>query len=256
MSTDSIPSLSVTVMAFNEEANIGRCLQSVQGIADEVFVLDSFSTDRTVEIARSFGARVERHPFSSYANQRRRMFELASHDWILTLDADEYLSEELKTSIVNARPGKLVDAYTSNRRSKIGNKWLAHGSWYPDRKIRMFDRRKVKVEGFDVHESIEPNPEARVAHLSGDLMHLADESLHTRYQKVNRYSTKAAEGLFQKGRKGSWLRICIKPCVRFISVYFIRLGLLDGFYGYAVARSEAHYVWLREVKLLEMGSNG
>lgn len=240
-------------MTYNEEANIARCIESVRGVADEIFVLDSFSSDDTVAIAQQLGARVAQHEFKSYAGQRRLMVSMATHDRIFTLDADEYLSDELKVSVLAAKEQFTHDAYTSNRRSSIGHTWLRHGSWYPDKKIRMFDRRKAAVSGDDVHESIETHAGARIAHLQGDLLHQADENIHARYEKVNKYTTRAAVELYAKGKRGAWWRVWLKPIVRFISSYIFRLGWLDGFYGYVVAKSEAHYVWLREVKLLELG---
>ena len=244
--------LSIVVMTYNEEDNIVQCLQSVQNLGNEILVLDSYSTDHTVELAYQMGARVVQYPFDSYADQRRRMIQLANYDWILTLDADEYLSEELRSSILECIQQNSFDAYTSRRRSRIGDTWLKHGSWYPDVKIRMFDRRKVSVAGYDVHETLVPVGEARIGHLEGDLMHHADESITTRIQKVNMYSTRAAEGLYKQGRRWSHWKIAFKPVIRFIKVYFMRLGILDGYYGYIVARSEAQYVWLREVKLWEL----
>lgn len=244
--------LSIVVMTYNEEGNIERCLKSVEGIGDEILILDSYSTDKTVELALKMGARVEQFPFDTYADQRRRMIQMAHNDWILTLDADEYLSEELRSSIIASGQKESFDAYTSYRRSRIGNTWLKHGSWYPDEKIRMFDRRKVSVIGFDIHETLMPVAKSKIGHLQGDLMHHADEDLATRFQKVHHYSTRAAEGLFKQGRRWSLWRTLFKPAVRFISVYFIRLGVLDGYYGYIVAVSEAQYVWLREVKLWEL----
>ncbi|MFZ1675808.1 MAG: glycosyltransferase family 2 protein [Saprospiraceae bacterium] len=244
--------LSIVVMTYNEEENIGRCLQSVTGLGDEIFILDSYSTDRTVELAEKMGARVEQFPFDSYADQRRRMIQMAKNDWILILDADEYLSDELRASVIATENENSFDAYTSHRKSKIGTTWLNHGSWYPDKKIRMFDRRKISVIGIDIHETLKPITKARIGHLQGDLLHLADQDIESRFQKVQYYSTRAAGGLFRQGRQWSLWRILFKPVIRFISIYFIRLGILDGYYGYIVAKSEAHYVWLREVKLWEI----
>jgi glycosyltransferase involved in cell wall biosynthesis len=239
-------------MAYNEEASIERCLRSVAGMGDEILVLDSFSTDHTAEIAKACGARVVQHPFTSFADQRRELIRLASHDWIFILDADECVSDELRSSVMTERANKSVDAFTSNRRNQIGYTWLRHGSWYPDRKIRMFDRRKVTVAGHDIHESIQPLAEARIGHLEGDLLHYADTGISSRFQKVNSYSTRAAAGLFRQGRTANLLRILFKPFIRFFSVYVLRLGFLDGYYGFIIARSEAHYVWLREIKLWEL----
>jgi glycosyltransferase involved in cell wall biosynthesis len=252
MTTAESSSLSVVIMTFNEEENIERCLQSVSGLGDEILVLDSGSVDQTVEKALALGARVEYHPFSSFADQRRKLIQLAKHDMILILDADEYLSEELRASVTEVLKSRRFDVYTSNRRNRIGAKWLNHGSWYPDKKIRLFDRRKVSVIGHDIHESLQAQDGIKVGHLLGDLLHHADVDISTRFQKVNAYSTRAAAGLYNQGRKTNLLKILVKPCIRFISVYFLRLGLLDGYYGFIIARSESHYVWLRETKLLEL----
>ncbi|MEO6133327.1 MAG: glycosyltransferase family 2 protein [Saprospiraceae bacterium] len=255
MATDSSRPLSVVIMTFNEESNIEQCINSVKGLGNEILVLDSFSTDKTVELARKLGARVEQFAFDTYADQRRRMIALASNDWILTLDADEYLSPDLRSSILTVPSNNSYDAYTSNRRSRIGSIWLNHGSWYPDKKIRLFDRRKISVTGIDVHETITPQNTAKVDHLEGDLMHHADENSTARFQKIQEYSSRAADGLFKQREQGNFFRILFKPFVRFVSVYFFRLGFLDGPYGYIVAKSEAQYVWLREVKLWEKWRN-
>ena len=245
-------SLSILVMTYNEEANIERCLKSVEGLGDEILVLDSFSTDNTVELARMRGARVEQFPFDTYVSQKERMIQMANSNWVLSIDADEYLSDELKSSIKNALNEKAFDGYTSNRRNKIGNKWLKHGSWYPDKKIRLFDRRKVFIVGKDPHDVMQPVSDARIGHLNGDLMHLSDENITSRYKSVNMHSTRAAEALFKKGVRGNFLRRMLKPAIRVFVSYIIRLGFLDGFYGWVIAKSEGHYVWLREVKLMEM----
>lgn len=239
-------------MTYNEEANIGRCLKSVEGIGDEIVILDSYSTDRTVEIARGFGARIEQCPFDSYVSQKTRLIKLAEFDWVLTIDADEYLSPELKSSILTAKSNLVFDGYTSNRRNKIGDQWINHGNWYPDRKIRFFDRRKVFITGKDPHDVMQPVANARIGHLHGDLMHLADENISSLNLTIERYSTRAADALFQSGKHSKLWRMIFKPGARFLIAYLLKLGFLDGYYGWMIARSEMHYVWLREVKLWEL----
>jgi glycosyltransferase involved in cell wall biosynthesis len=251
MTTRAHP-VSAVIMTYNEATNIARAITSVRDIVDEVLVLDSFSTDDTVTIAQELGARVAQNKFESYATQRRLMVSMATHDHILTLDADECLSDELKASIVSASKELAFDIYTSNRLSSIGDTWLRHGNWYPDKNVRLFDRRKAEVAGHDVHESIQPKPGARIAHLKGDLLHYADEDINARYDKVNKYSTRAANELFAKGKSASLFRIYIKPAVRFLSGYIFKCGFLDGKLGYAVAKSEAKYVWLRETQLMKL----
>lgn len=247
-------SLSILVMTYNEEDNIERCLQSVKGLGDEILVLDSFSTDLTVEIARSMGARIEQFPFDSYVQQKTRMIQMADSNWVLSIDADEYLSPELKASILNAGKEDQFDGYTCNRKNKIGDTWLKHGSWYPDRKIRFFDRRKVSITGKDPHDIMQPITGATIGHLHGDLMHVADENITSRYKTINTHSSRAAETLYNSGVKSAFSRMLYKPLFRFLSSYIIRLGFLDGYYGWIIAKSECHYVWLREIKLWELWS--
>lgn len=239
-------------MTYNEEENISRCLESVSGIGDEILILDSYSTDATVDIARRFGARVEQCPFDSYVNQKTRLIQLAEYDWVLTLDADEYLSPELKSSILQARTTSEYDGYTSNRRNKIGDTWIRHGNWYPDRKIRFFDRRKIHITGKDPHDVMQPLANAKIGHLKGDIMHLADDNISSRNQTIEKHSTRAAEALYNAGKKSRLWRMLIKPVARFMTGYVMRLGFLDGYYGWIISRSEMQYVWLREVKLWEM----
>ena len=245
----TIPSLSVVVMTYNEEVDLPRCLESVKGVGDEIFILDSFSTDRTLDVARQFGARVEQHAFGSYVEQKKRLVEKAANDWVFCIDADEYLSDELRKSILRIKSSNHFDGYFNNRRNKIGERWINHGSWYPDRKIRLFDRRKVKITGQDPHDVMTPEKDARIGRLKGDLMHIADENFESRHQKNEKHSTRAAEALFNNGIKPNLFREYVKPAARFISSYFFRLGFLDGYYGWFVAKSEAQYVKMREAKL-------
>ena len=245
-------SLSILVMTYNEEANLERCLKSVDGLGDEIVILDSYSVDRTLDIARAMGARIEQFPFDSYINQKTRLIQLAEYDWVLTIDADEYLSPELKSAIQAAKSETEYDGYQTNRRNKIGDTWINHGNWYPDRKIRFFDRRKIFITGKDPHDVMQPLANARIGFLKGDLMHHADQNISSRYQTIERHSTRAAEALYSAGKKWRLWRMIFKPAARFIVAFILKLGFLDGYYGWIIARSEMHYVWLREVKLWEL----
>ena len=249
------PGLSVLVMTYNEEGNLPRCLGSVQGLGDEIYVLDSFSTDRTVEIAQSMGARVEQHVFDGFLNQRARMIERASHDRVLILDADEWLSPELRRSIEAVLTSPMRDGYWLNRLNRIGDRWIRHGSWYPDRKMRLVDRRKIQVRGEDPHDIIDVIPGASTGWLEGDLLHHADDDFSSRFRTLEKHSSRSAVALAKRGVKPSVFRMCIKPVGRFITSYLIRRGFLDGTFGWIIARSEAMYVWMREVKLYELTVN-
>ena len=246
--------LSVVVMTFNEAANQPRCLESVRGLGDEVLVMDSFSTDETVPIARAMDARVEQHAFDSYPAQRDRMIRAATHDWILLLDADEYLSEALRSSVAAALQSEQADGYWVNRLSRIGVHWIRHGNWYPDRKLRLFDRRQIYFRGEDPHDIIDIKPGGTVGRLAGDLLHYADADLASRFRAIDRHTTRAAAAMAGRGVRPSLWRMSIKPIARFLISYVFRRGFLDGYYGWFVAVSEAHYVWLREAKLFELHS--
>ena len=248
--------ISLVVITFNEAQNIRRCLESVNGIADEMLVVDSVSTDETAEIARSMGARVISQPFLGYVAQKRFAIEQASCPIVLSLDADEALSETLRQSILAVKANWRCDCYEMNRLSNIGGKWIRHGGWYPDRKMRLFDRKKYEIAGIDPHDKFVPLPGARYGRLGGDILHYTNADISSRVSTVNRFSTLAAQAFHDRGRRGSWLRLLFKPFFRFFVEYFIRRGFLDGFYGFIIAITSAQYVFLREAKLLEIRKNG
>jgi len=245
--------ISLVVITFNEEKNIQRCLESAAGVADEILVVDSVSTDQTVAIAESLGARIILQPFLGYVEQKRFAIEQAAHPYVLSLDADEALSEELRQSILQAKAHWTHDCYSMNRLSNIGDQWIRHGGWYPDRKMRLFDRARFAVEGINPHDKFVPVQGARSTHLKGDILHYTNDSIESRVQTINRFSTLAAKAFHERGKRGSWLRLLFKPFFRFFAEYILRLGFLDGFYGFVIAITSAQYVFLREAKLREMG---
>lgn len=248
--------LSVVILTYNEAVNIRRCIESVRGVADEVLVIDSFSSDNTVAIARECGARVVQNPWENYNIQRAFGAKTAEYDHVLALDADEYLDDDLRRSLLQVKESWTKDAYRLIRLNRIGNTWIRHTSWYPDRKLRLFDRRKVEFVSRAGHDIIQLKQKGTIGKVQGHLLHLANFNLHERALRDNETSTEGARYYYQKGRKGSWLRILFKPFFRFFVEYFLRLGFLSGFYGYAIARTAAHYVFLREAKLLEMNRFG
>ncbi len=227
-------------------------MRSVEGLADEVIVVDSFSTDNTPAIAAGLGARVLQRTWPGYSAQREWACAQAQHDWVLALDADEYLSPELFQAIAKVKTQPVANAYTFNRLNRIGQYWVRYGGWYPDRKLRLFDRRKVRFQDAGGHDSIVPLPGATTAHLDGHLLHHANADLHERVAQVNKLSLDSARYLYANGKRSSWLRMLFKPLWRFVVEYFLRRGFLDGAYGLAIASSSAQYVFWREFKLWEM----
>lgn len=248
--------ISLVVITFNEAHNIRRCLESARGIADEILVVDSVSTDQTTAIAESLGARVIIQPFLGYVGQKRFAIGQAVHPIVLSLDADEALSETLRQSILEVKSRWTRDCYSMNRLSNIGGRWIRHGGWYPDRKMRLFDRGKYEIAGIDPHDKFVPLSGASSSYLKGDILHYTNADINSRVHTVNRFSTVAAQAFYDRGKRGSWMRLLFKPFFRFFTEYFLRLGFLDGFYGFVIAKTSAQYVFLREGKLLEIQKNG
>jgi len=247
--------LSVVIITFNEAENIERCIRSVKGLADEVLVVDTFSSDATPVLAEQRGAKVIQRSWPGYALQRAWAAGNARHEFILALDADEYLSTELYESIAFEKIQPNADAYIFARRNRIGTYWVRHGGWYPDKKLRLFFRNKVRFEDAGGHDTVKVLDGCRLSELKGNLLHHANSGIQDRLSQVNKLSGDSAAYLFRTGRKPSWLKILLKPGFRFAIEYFLRVGFLDGFYGFAIAVSSAQYVFWREYKLMELHRN-
>lgn len=239
-------------MTFNEERNIERCLLSVQEIADEIVVVDSFSTDKTEEICVGHGAGFSRHPFEGYIEQRRYSIEKASHDHVLVIDADEALSDELRASILAIKKNWTHDGYEFNRLNSYCGQWIRHSGWYPDRKTRLFDRRKAKVKGKNPHDEIVMANGSSLKHLRGDLLHYTYLTVEEHIHQINRFTEIQAKGNFEKGVKPSCFSILFSPVYKFIRHYFFKLGFLDGYYGYLICRNMAYSTFLKHAKLKAM----
>lgn len=248
--------LSVVIITFNEAENIERCIRSVADIADEVLVVDSFSTDNTPDLARSLGARVVQRPWPGYARQREWAAQEATYDWVLALDADEYLSPELRDSIAQTKSLPAADACSFNRLNRIGEYWVRHGGWYPDRKVRLFDRRKVRFIDAGGHDAVQPVEGATQQRLRGELLHHANADIRSRLTQINKLSSDSAVYLYQNGQRSSWWKLLFKPPFRFLKEYLLRRGFLDGFYGLVIAASSAQYVFWREFKIMEFQRKG
>jgi len=244
--------LSVVIITYNEEYNIRRCINSVRKVADEIIVLDSYSTDNTEEIARSCGAIVYQEKFRGYIGQKKFAMQLASYNYILSLDADEALSENLIASILEAKKTFSFRAYRMNRCTSLCGRFLRHGLWYPDKKIRMFDRRVAKWGGHNPHDKIEVQQGFTVQHLPGDILHYAFDTFEDLAWRNNRISTLAAVSLYNSGGSSSWLKMFIRPTWAFINGYLLRLGFLDGFEGFGFAVNMSHQVFLKYSKLYRL----
>ncbi len=241
--------LSVVIITYNEEANIGRCIDSVKRVADEVIVLDSYSTDLTAELARERGATVHFEKFRGYIGQKNLAIQLARHDHILSLDADEALDEKLVASILRAKENFSQPAYRMNRCTNYCNRFIRHGLWYPDPKVRLFDRRIAHWAGLNPHDKVELAPGLRAAKLDGDILHYSFNSPDDLVWQNNRLSSIAAASLYARGSRSTWYHRLLRPAWAFLNGYFLRLGFLDGADGFFIAVNTAHQVFLKYSKL-------
>jgi glycosyltransferase involved in cell wall biosynthesis len=248
---NSVP-LSVVVITFNEERNIGRCLASVRGIADEVVVVDSFSTDRTEEICRQYGATFLQHPFEGHIQQKNYALSRATHPYVLSLDADEALSPQLQVSVRDAKSRWDADAYEMARLTNYCGHWIKHTDWYPDRKTRLFDKRKARWGGANPHDRVELEPGATQLRIGGDLLHYSYHSVSQHIKQLNYFTDIGARVAFEKGKKASLPVVVLSPVFKFIKSYFIRLGFLDGYYGFVVCAISAFASFLKYVKLRQL----
>jgi glycosyltransferase involved in cell wall biosynthesis len=239
--------LSACVITLNEEQNLPRVLRSVEGIADEVVVVDCGSSDRTQEIARDHGAKVIVHPWSGYSDQKNFAARAAAHEWILSLDADEEVSPELRMSLL---AWKLMepeyDVYEFTRRSFYLGGWIAHSGWYPDRQRRLFRRDAARFSGM-VHEAL--RSDGAIGRLRGDVLHYTINSIAEHHDKVERYSTLAARQMYLEGKR-NWRAGCyLASPWSWIRSYIVRGGFLDGFRGRSIARMACRTVHLKYRKL-------
>ena len=252
MSNQDPVKFSVVIVTLNEEKNIARCLSSVAEIADEILVVDSFSTDQTEKICKTYGARFIQHAFTGFVEQKTWAADQATYDHLLCLDGDEALSDPLRESISQVKSQWCHAGYTFNRLSNYCGQWIRHGGWYPDRKLRLWDRRKGRFGGVNPHEHVILNPGTSCAHLRGDLHHFAFDSISEHFLLANKYSDVKAAGMYRRGKKARWLNLIFNPWLKFMRDYLLKFGFLDGFYGFTISVIGAHANFLKYAKLKQI----
>jgi glycosyltransferase involved in cell wall biosynthesis len=241
--------LSLVVITMNEEANIERCLNSVP-FASDVVVVDSFSTDRTVEIAKKLGAEVHSEKWRGYGPQKSFAVNRAKFDWVISLDADEALSPQLQQEILTKfETFREEVGYEVPRLSWHLGRWILHGGWYPDYQLRVFHRLHSNWTDAALHEKVEVKTKVRLEH---PILHWVFDSLSDQVQTNDRYSTLGAEKLQSTGKKFSLAKLIFKPWSKFIECYFIKLGFLDGLPGLVIAVGAGYSIFLRHAKLWEL----
>lgn len=246
--------ISAVIIAGNEEHNIGDAIRSVDW-ADEVLVVDSESTDRTREVAEGLGARVIVNAWPGFSRQKQFGADHAAHDRVLSLDADERISPELKEEILNIKNSEQhpADGYRMPRLAYYMARPVRHCGWYPDWQLRFFDRRKGRWKDVLVHESVEMQAGSTVKKLRNDIIHLAFDDPTGHKEMIDaRYAPLAAEQMFKAGRRTSKLRVAMAGPVSFIHTYFIKLGVLDGAVGYHISRLAAYHARRKHALLLAL----
>jgi len=241
--------LSVVVITVNEEDRLRRCLESVAW-ADEIVVVDSESEDKTVEIARVFTDHVVVRPWAGFAPQKNFGIDRATGDWILSLDADEEVSPELVREIRTVLAGASAsDGFRISRRNIFWDRWVRHGRLYPDWQIRLFRRGRGRFVEHDVHESVEVS--GPVGELAGDLVHRSYRDVADFLARTNRYTTLAADEWVRSRKPFGASDFVLRPLGRFLSMYVVHRGFLDGWRGFLLAVLYAYYVFIRSVKIWE-----
>jgi len=243
--------LSVCIICYNEARNIRRCLDSVTW-ADEIIVVDSLSSDETVEIAREYTNSVFQRTWTGYADQKNHALSKAQGDWVLSLDADESIAPQLREEILReiARP-HARDGYRIPRRSFYQGRWINHSGYYPDRQLRLFRRKKARWVGGRVHERVE---------ITGALGELRNDILHYPYKgvisgqlrTVDNFSGLMAADLYEQGKRFHPILLLSRPFFKFLEVYFLKKGFLDGVPGLVIAATSAYALFVRYVKLREI----
>jgi glycosyltransferase involved in cell wall biosynthesis len=252
------PTISACIISFNEEANIGGCLESVAW-CDEVVVVDSFSTDRTASLARERGARVVQAAWPGHVAQKNRAVEEAGSEWILSLDCDERVTPRLKDevlSLLTSGPG--ADGYFISRKLLYLGRWLEHGGWYPEWRLRLFRRASGRWRGVDPHDTVEVKgrveripPGGRGAE-AAVILHHSFSSLSHQLKVLDRYSEIQAGELFRSGRRAGASHLALRPLWRFVRGYLFQGGFLDGRPGFHMAVNHAYAAYMKYAKLWEL----
>jgi len=242
--------ISAVIITFNEEKNIERCILSLQEVADDIVVVDSYSKDRTKEICLSLNVRFVEHTFEGHIEQKNWAITQAKYPHVLSLDADEALDEVLKDSIRKAKENWTADGYTMNRLTNYCGHWVRHCGWYPDKKLRLWDARLGSWGGVNPHDKYSMHDKnATTVQLEGDILHYSYYSLQDHYKQVEYFTTILAKAQYEIGKKAPIIVLYTSQIVKFIKDYFIKKGFLDGKTGLQICRISAFATFTKYRKL-------
>ncbi len=245
--------LSGVIITYNEERHIKQCLESLVDVVDEIVVVDSFSTDNTKAICTKFNVKFIEQEFLGYIEQKNFALAQASHDYVVSLDGDEALASTLQKSIIDLKSNWKFDGYYANRLNNFCGQWIKHSDWYPNKKLRVFDRRKGNWQGMNPHDNVQLfDATKKTGQLKGDILHQTYQTYSEFNQKTEYFSTIAANAYFDKGKKAPIWKIMFNPTWAFFKSYILRLGFLDGFNGFMICYQTANITFLKYAKLREL----
>lgn len=248
--------ISAVIITYNEEACIDRCLSSLNDIADEIIVVDSFSTDKTEEICKKHNVRFFQNPFAGYRDQKNYALNLASNSHIIALDADEALSEELRKSVLEVKKNWKYEGYYFRRRNFFCGRWIKHSTWYPDKQLRLFISGKGKFGELNFHEKFIMSNGQKIETLDGDLYHWTASSREEFVEKMEKYAVVGAKEYHKAGRKANFFTPYVHYIWGFFRAYFISRGFLDGIDGYLICSTYARSSFLKYKNLRKFNKNG
>ena len=246
--------ISVAIITFNEESNIRRALDSVHPFADEILVVDSHSQDNTASIARQMGARVIERDFPGYIEQKNFALAQSSYDYVFSLDGDEAVSPQLCEAILTVKHQWVGPGYSFNRITWYVDRWVHHCGWYPDKKLRLVDRRLARWKGVNPHDILQCEAGPSI-HLKGNLFHYSYHSISDHVLQTNQFTSISARAHFQKGVRSNLLKIITRPIFKFLRDYFWKKGFLDGYYGFVICSINGLSSFLKYVKIYELQRN-
>ncbi|MDR0789592.1 MAG: glycosyltransferase family 2 protein [Bacteroidales bacterium] len=247
--------LSAVIITYNEARNIERCLTSLRDLADEIVVVDSFSTDSTEDICRKFGVKFIQHAFAGHIEQKNFAMQQATFPFVLSLDADEALSDTLRHSIENLKQQnshEVCYAYDFNRLTNYCGRWIRHCGWYPDTKLRLWHKEKGCWGGTNPHDKVLMQPNIKIKHLKGDLLHYSYYSTAEHLQQIDLFTTIGAAKEREKGKKVSFCDMILRSKWKFVRDYIFKFGFLDGKAGYQVCKMSSWATYIKYAKLREL----
>ncbi|MBL7741862.1 MAG: glycosyltransferase family 2 protein [Chitinophagaceae bacterium] len=248
--------VSIVIICKNEAAVIGDTLKSLEGVSDDIIVYDNGSTDDTVAAARKFNVQVHQGSWEGFGKTKAKANSFAKYDWILSLDADERIDEQLKRSLLTFDPPDEQTVYKLQFRNFLGNKFLRYGEWGNDSHTRLFNRKIVQWNNEPVHETLLIPDGVSISKLNGFVLHTTMKDLHEYAQKTVHYAMLSADKYYHQGKRASWFKIRLSPGFTFFNYYILKLGFLDGYAGYVCARMTAHYTFLKYARLRELNRAG